>query len=458
MDFANYCANAYQQSRQEDEDALEEVILTTSDGVQIRQFGNSLLWSAHRGTVVTSNVLHTVLMSTEQYLLELCEYKSEASRDRLQFCFRFLLENSESVLLTAVLASVCQAHPAELGSEWLALLTARQCFEWDLQRRLQETSVLSPYDPHLPFAQEVTYRFNKLPHRTAHSRGLVDFLISYQMRRGKLNEQIRAIIANHYADPTEDDFVWRKMLNEIDLSKWEAEEVPGSPNQLHLRPTYDEPVRAGIENYTKQAAPEQQVMDGSGWVHQVLDGRAVTEADFEQWLNICAEYTRPGRQNHYLQRTAGLAITGLRHFAAQLSEEHRAWSIKVLIDNIEGKIAAARRYYDRADFPGITSVLDTQYYLQSFSLLFDYTTQEEDRVKLIVLAVKAITGHLGHELDYVFEHIRTEVATKHPDAYLIIWKAVVAYAAYAKETEDSYDISDPESVTRFCPLPHSVSQ
>ncbi len=450
VDFANYCATAYLQSLQDDDETLEEVVMTTADGEQIEQFGNSLLWSAHRGTVVTSDVLHTVLMSTEQYLLELCEYKTDTSRDRLQFCFRFLLENSESVLITGVLASIAQAYPAELGTEWLALLTARQCFSWDMQRRLHEVSVLSPADQHLPFAQEVTYKFNKLPHRTAYSRGLVDFLISYQMNRGELNEQIRTIIANHYADPTEDDFAWRKMLNEIDLSKWEIEEVPDQPNQLAVRPTYDEPVRAEIENYTVQAAPEHQILNGSGWIHQVLDGRETSEADFNEWLAIYAEYTRPGRTNHYLQRTAGLAIVGLRHFAAQLSDEQRAWSIQVLVANIEGKLTAARRYYERDDFPGITSVLDTEHYLKSFCLLFDHTALAEDRQQLVMLAIRVITSHLGdHELDYIFEHFRTEVADKHPGAYSVIWKAVVAYAAYAKETENSYDISDQASVTRF---------
>ena len=451
VDFANYCASSYHQSIQDDDDeTLEEVVMTTADGEQIEQFGNSLFWSAHRGTVVTSDVLHTVLMSTEQYLLELCEYKTNTSRDLLQICFRFLLENSESVLLTGVLASITQAYSAELGTEWLALLTARQCFKWDMERRLHEASVLSPADQHLPFAQKVTYTFNKLPHRTAYSRGLVDFLIAYQMNHGEFNEQIRAIIAKHYADPTEDDFVWRKMLNEIDLSKWEIEEVPDQPNQLAVRPTYDEPVRAEIENYTVQAAPEHQILNGSSWIHQVLDGRETTESDFNEWLAIYAEYTRPGRANHYLQRTAGLAIVGLRHFAPHLSDEQRAWSIQVLVTNIEGKLTAARRYYERDDFPGITSVLDTEHYLKSFCLLFDHTALEEDRLHLLMLSVKAITSHLGdHELDYIFEHFRNDVADKHPNSYSIVWKAVVAYAVYAKETENSYDISDQASVTRF---------
>lgn len=173
VDFTNYCATAYSQSLQDDDETLEEVVMTTADGEQIKQFGNSLLWSAYRGTVVTSDVLHTVLMSTEQYLLELCEYKTNTSRDLLKICFRFLLKNSESVLLTSVLASIAQAYPAELDTEWLALLTARQCFKWDMDRRLHEVSVMSPVDQHLPFAQKVTYTFNKLPHRTIYSLSLI---------------------------------------------------------------------------------------------------------------------------------------------------------------------------------------------------------------------------------------------------------------------------------------------
>lgn len=449
-EFANYCANCYQKAQRDSDEDLEKFILTAADGRKLQQFGNDMLWAAHRGTVVTSEILHTVLMSTEQFLLDLCQLQADISRARVQQYFRFLLENSNSALLTGVLASVAQAHPDELGTEWLALLTAKQCFKWDLHRCLGEHSVLSPDDMQLPFAQEITYKFNHLPHRKAHSRGLVDFVISYQMTGGKYREQIRSIIATHYNELDESDYVWHKMLNELDLSKWESEPLPDEPNKFLVQPTYDEKVRVGMEAYTLEAEPERKTLAHSDWVRKALDNKQITPADYGQWIAAYEEFIQPDYVNHYLQRPAGLAIIGLRHFASQLTDIQREWAMMVLVTNIESKIISARSYYGTTDFPGKSSILDTELYLQSFSLLFDHLIDEENKQQLVLFTIRAIVSHIAnHELEHIFKHIREDLASQHPARYKVIWQGVVAYARFAKEKEYSYDASDPESTAQF---------
>ena len=450
VEFANYCADCYQEAQRDNDEAFEEFALTIADDKKIHQVGNDTLWAAHRSTIVTSEILHTVLMSTEQFLLERCRMQTDTSRALVQRYFRFLLENSTSALLTGILAGIAQAYPDELGSEWLPLLTAKQCFKWDLHRRLGEHSALSPVDSQLPFAQEITYKFNHLPHRKAHSRGLVDFVISYQMTGGEYREQIRSIIATHYAESDENDYVWHKMLNELDISKWEMEPVPAEPNKFLVQPTYDEKVKAGMEAYNIEAAPERKVLAGSDWVRKVLEDKKVASEEYEQWVAAYEEFNQPGYTNHYLQRPAGLAIIGLRYFADQLTEPQHEWAMAVLITNIEHKIISARSYYESTDFPGKSSILDTELYLQSFSLLFDRLTDEADRQELVLFTIRTIVSHIAdHELEHVFKHIREEVALQHPAQYKTIWKGVVAYARFAKEKEYSYDTSDQESLAQF---------
>ncbi|GAB3847041.1 hypothetical protein GCM10028822_07890 [Hymenobacter terrigena] len=450
VELANYCAACYQKAQRDSDESLEKFALTANDSSKIHQFGNDTLWAAHRGTIVTSNILHTVLMSTEQFLLERCQMQTDTSRTLVQQYFRFLIENSSSALLTGMLAGIAQAYPDELGAEWLPLLTAKQCFKWDLHRRLGEHSVLSPADMHLPFAQEVTYKFNHLPHRNAHSRGLVDFVISYQMTGGEYREQIRGIIATHYAELDENDYVWHKMLNELDISKWEMEPVPDEPNKFLVQPTYDEKVKAGLEAYNIEAAPERKVLAHSEWVRKIFEDKSIPSDEYEQWVTAYEEFNQPGYTNHYLQRPAGLAIIGLRHFAEQLTDAQREWAITVLAINIEYKIISARSYYETTDFPGKSSVLDTGLYLQSFSLLFKHLTEEADTQELILFTIRTIVSHISnHELEHVFKHLREGVALEHPTQYKTIWKGVVAYARFAKEKEYTYDASDPESFAQF---------
>ena len=97
---------------------------------------------AYRGTSVLPNVLHCALMALETWLLELCENGTP-----IESWLTKLLVDSNSVMTTALIASVCNAYPTSGGTTALALLTAREVFPMDLRRMVKErdAAILSAF-------------------------------------------------------------------------------------------------------------------------------------------------------------------------------------------------------------------------------------------------------------------------------------------------------------------------
>ena len=82
---------------------------------------------------VTPHVIDCALMALETWLLELCE----GTADLEPWLLKLLLE-SNSVMTTAVVASVCNAHPERGNVASLALLNSREAIDMDRARTVRE--------------------------------------------------------------------------------------------------------------------------------------------------------------------------------------------------------------------------------------------------------------------------------------------------------------------------------
>jgi hypothetical protein len=98
------------------EDKLTQISLALNDGRTIMQWGSQRLWCLYRATSVGPDVLQAALMALERWLLRQAETQQDISA-----IFDKLLEESHSVAITAVLASVATAYPYVLREKILPL-------------------------------------------------------------------------------------------------------------------------------------------------------------------------------------------------------------------------------------------------------------------------------------------------------------------------------------------------
>jgi len=117
----NHSADWYAHPRVRDPiEPIWEIELTFADGTTRKQWGNLKFWSLYRETSVGPDVLQSLLMALERWLLKLADEDPK----RLDAILVDILRRSESAALAAVVAGVATAHPRASGEALLVLLSA----------------------------------------------------------------------------------------------------------------------------------------------------------------------------------------------------------------------------------------------------------------------------------------------------------------------------------------------
>lgn len=139
---AKHAASEYGQQQVEqvlgflDEMIVEKVLIHSNDGIKISHFASPHLWKGYRGHSTVPYVLQCALMALENWLVEYVE--SPPSKNELPWIYDYVLKNSNSVLTTAVLASVAVGFPEQVGSSAYPLLRCAGLYKLDLRRGVEE--------------------------------------------------------------------------------------------------------------------------------------------------------------------------------------------------------------------------------------------------------------------------------------------------------------------------------
>lgn len=239
------------------EEAYESEIQIPGIGKRL-QWANGRLWCLYRGTTVGPYVLQTALMALEQWLFE----QSEQSEFDLEPRLLHLLDTSNNIAVTAVVASLCNAYPHRSGRAALALLSCRDLFGFDRERVIHESSVASLSFGMASLGIEAELYAGEREQAAAkpHRRNDLEVL-SLNLQLGKYQADVEAKIDEHRKalpeerSQTEEDKLWRLALHRMDLRKYEAPEV--QPKVMA------EPVGSAAENrrlvYLKAKEPDRDI-------------------------------------------------------------------------------------------------------------------------------------------------------------------------------------------------------
>jgi hypothetical protein len=201
-----------------------ETVLTFADGTTKTQWCNDRLWLLYRGMSVGPYVLQSFLMAFEQWLLEY----AEICPDRLDAVLLRILKDSNSVALTAVVASVATAFPRLSGESLLVLLRSPLCIMLDRQRYARESQAPSKMFGFLPrldnrnkFYEEERKEADNLPHRSCDLERAIA-----RLQMGPFAERVQEILDQHQAamlameTQNEEDRIWRLALHRMDLRQY----------------------------------------------------------------------------------------------------------------------------------------------------------------------------------------------------------------------------------------------
>jgi hypothetical protein len=201
-----------------------ELTLTFAGGTSKTQWCNARLWNLYRGTSVAPYVLQSLLMALEQWLLEFAEVRPR----ELDELLLHILQQSDSVALTAVVASVATAFPHISGETLLVLLRSPQCILLDRHRLVNESQAPSRFLGMLPqvdAGNEIYEVERKEADARPHRQQDLEMAIA-NLQLGQLAPRVHEILDRHRAEMAlveeqdENDRIWRLAIHRMDLRQY----------------------------------------------------------------------------------------------------------------------------------------------------------------------------------------------------------------------------------------------
>ncbi|WP_143415941.1 AVAST type 4 anti-phage nuclease Avs4 [Geobacillus sp. E263] len=121
---------------------IQEVQVFITDEKSVKQYISSRIWNMYRGTSTAPNLLESIHMALEKFFLEAAKYSDSKT---LESWLLYLLKNSKSASITAVVTSIVLAYPEKTFNVALVLFKTKEFFEYDTSRMVQDSGAKSLY-------------------------------------------------------------------------------------------------------------------------------------------------------------------------------------------------------------------------------------------------------------------------------------------------------------------------
>ena len=358
----NHSADWYAHPRVPDRiEPPSEICLTFKDGTSRKQWGNSRLWNWYRGSTVGPNVLLSYLMALERWLLGY----ADAFPKRLDDALLNILRKSNSVALTAVVASIANAFPRLSGETLLVLLRCPECILLDRQRLASEHRSLSSISAMLPRARlenRVFEEERKQADIMAHRKNDLENAIR-NLQLSQFAPQVHAILDEHNAalppipDQNEEHRIWRLSMHKMDLRQYvvkesspeepQANAVQGSTPDTPTVAIYlelkdpDPDVKEMVVESSARFASMQSKLSVWMWGEKVFnqdDSGAYNPAQWKEQLNQARTWDWSSSDDQMGDMTRGgpgiVAAVCVRDHWNEMSEDEQEWCVQTVCSEV----------------------------------------------------------------------------------------------------------------------------
>jgi hypothetical protein len=230
LSFTNKTVECYVKSELKNE--AEEVEVFINETETIKQYISNRLWNTYRGTQYSTHLLESIHMALEKWLLE---YAKTASQTELENLCIYLVKNSKSASITAVVASVVIAQPPKLFNIAKILFRTKEFFLYDTSRMIFDQTAKSLYSVGygLNYKNKI-YQDERIKTCDDEHRkiSLEQIALNYQFVKSKDNddfekqrETLWGIWDEYYkklpieTKQSEKDITWRLFLARMDIRK-----------------------------------------------------------------------------------------------------------------------------------------------------------------------------------------------------------------------------------------------
>jgi hypothetical protein len=374
-----------------------QIEILLDDQTSVKQYCSGRLWVAYRGHSVVPYLLQSALMALENWLISLTE--DESSHNVLIWAFDYILRKSNSVMPTAVLASLATGFPNILGKAALPLLRTPALYDMDMARIVHERGgneinwFASPFKRD-PFDELYTAERRTSAMRPWRNEHLETLLTRLQFTN--LREQAFAVVdeLRQKAPNTEN---WRFRFHRIDSRGWKAIEDRKN-NRILFEPQGLEPDLEKIQQESQEAmALRDRFSRMYLWAGKIFDGETPDREYYASWKDALEEAKKlsealKGGALGDLSRmfVVGLvkaAAVCLRDHSHEMAGEDAAWCAATVIGVVQSTADSNDTFAasDKTDFDGAAAAASV------LPILLDLTESEDDKLFIRELIATALT-------------------------------------------------------------------
>ncbi|MCK4797777.1 MAG: ATP-binding protein, partial [Spirochaetes bacterium] len=289
LSFTNKTVECYVRSELDGE--IEQVDVFVDNKV-IKQYISNRLWCMYRGTQVAPYLLESMHMALEKWLLEVAR---SASKEVIESWCHYLIKNSKSVSITAVVSSVVLAQPSKLFNIAKILFQTKEFFLYDTSRLLLDGQAKMQYSIGygLNFDNQIHQDERIKTCDDSHRKHALEHLaFNYQMFRAKeesedevkdRQEIIWGIIDKYYAElpdkssETKSDKTWKLYLARMDRRKMSPEvEETDEGTLIKFNPEIDPDLKKHSEDTQREISEKMKYTSLRVWADSRFRGEKET--------------------------------------------------------------------------------------------------------------------------------------------------------------------------------------
>lgn len=419
------------------------------------QYISNCLWNMYRGTgsPVSPYLLQSLHMALEKFLLEVAE---ALDSDKLEGWLLYLLRNSESASISAIVASIVFAYPKKTFNVAVILFKTKEFIILDTDRFIAEQQAKTTYSLGATMGNPATKLFDEERIKTceeAHRKWrLEDLFLYYQTFRnegeseddGKERQKILWEILDSFyqslqdesGDEKESTKAWRLALARMDRRKMTitAEEGEGSI-KIQFKPELEPDLQEYSNQSLSRSSEQLKYISLNLWAHQKFEAND----EYKKYEKYEADPRIAFQEMTEILNKLELVVPPDR-YELQHSEDERFF---ILNRSIPAYVAAVLIENHSEEFSNeeLSVCKDVILDLARYSLQLNYRYQIDDGVQPAISALPALLKIFPEEIELVKIILLLALFVEYPVGGLFSTESfsIFAVAAIKKWRENNFD-------------------
>ena len=420
--------------------------------LEIEQWSSYCLWCIYRGTSSPTSpyLLQSIHMALEKHLLEVA--KNEAS-EKLEERLLYLLKNSKSASITAIVTSIVLAYPEKCFNVAKILFQTKDFFELDMKRQLSENEAKMLYaiGAGVNYKNDAFYKERQKTCNDKHRQEYLETLLfKYQIVNyfdtieevNSFRDEIGLILDNYYKEignpeiETDEIRHWRLCLARMDTRKMKTE-VTKNDTQTYVQfvPELDPDLKKYSEDNTKRYTDSIEYLPLNLWSHYAYE-YSDKKSEYKQYeknpqiaMNDLRNVLDLPKTDYYqtYYRTTPIYVSAvlIRDYFNDISDDDKNLCKEIIIEYATLSLSVDY-FYQIGD--GVEQAILSLPYIAKY-----YPDTIED-IKYILLFSLFESFTIGETMkfffDFAIEGIHKLFNTNPTDAQAILYAYIILYPKY----------------------------